>query len=299
MKNSIFISSMLLILTACSNHVYQSLSWQKSKIQIDGTEDDWDIPLKEYDKNLKLNYEFTNDGENLYFAARTVDESTIQQIVSGGLKIQLDTLADSNNYPFTLTYPVMQGPPGMDGNSDERPSMNLGEKPEMGASNSQPNNGTPPNQGSFNNQFASNEISLTGFKGINPEQNPVPFSKSHGINALYYKNDEGILFYEMVIPFKTFYKNTISSADTTAAFCCCISLTGGSMGDMSTPPQGQEGSQMSGPPSGGMGGPPPGGMGGGPGGGMGGPMSGNNDMNGSGSTQKDYKIKKNFCLSYL
>ncbi len=298
MKKWIFSSLVLLILVSCSHKVYQSILWQSNKIEIDGAENDWNIPLKYYDKNLKLNYEFTNDRNNLYFAARTVDENTIQQIVSGGIKLQLDTLAESSNYPYSLTYPVMQGPPAMQGNMQDNSSSNQkGNKPEMRNNSGQQDfNQQPGMTESFNQQgpqFATKEISLSGFSNIQSDQNTVPFSKAIGINALYYKNDEGILFYEMVIPFKTFYKKSICASDTLCAFSCCISLNGSMSGNMPSPPDGDNmgtpPSGMSGPPPGGMQGPPPGGM-------QGGPMQSNSDM--TSSNTANCKIKRSFCLSY-
>ncbi len=302
MKKWIFSSLVLLILVSCSHKVYQSILWQTNKIQIDGAENDWNIPLKYYDKNLKLNYEFTNDRNNLYFAARTVDESTIQQIASGGLKLQLDTLAESNNYPYSLTYPVMQGPPNMQGNMQDNTASNQkGNKPEMReitdlqGFNQQPGMTEPFNQ--EGPQIATKEINLSGFSSIQSEQNTVPFSKAKGIIASYYKNDEGILFYEMVIPFKTFYKTSITASDTLNAFSCCISLNGAMSGERPSPPDGENNNSMGNPPGGGMGGPPPGGMQGPPPGGMqGGPMQNNNDMTNSGTA--NCKIKRSFCLSY-
>jgi len=301
MKKWIYSSFMFLILVSCSHKIYQSILWQTNNIQIDGDENDWNIPLKHYDKDLKLNYEITNDRNNLYFAARTVDENTIQQIVSSGIKLQLDTLAESNDYPYSLTYPVKQGPPYMrEGMLDNNSSTQKGNRPEMrDNSGSQGFNPQSDMAESFSHeglQFATKEISMTGFLGIHSEKNTVPFSEANGINAQYYKNDEGILFYEMIIPFKTFYKNSITPSDTLNVFSCCISLNGGVSGERPTPPEGNSNGNMGTPPSG-MSGPPPGGMQGPPPGGMqGAPMQGNSDM--TSTSASNYKIKKSFCLSF-
>ncbi len=294
-KNGIAIPFTILILVACSQQIYHSLNWQTSQIKVDGTPTEWQIPLKHYDKSSNLNYEFRNDSKYLYFAARTAKQSTIQTIMHSGLKLELDTMYGNNSYPFSLTYPVMQGPPQMGSLQNEDKRQDFNTLQNFGDMSDAPND--IQNKNSF--QLPNNEITLKGFNGIEQDSLTVPFTGANGIYAQCFTDSEGICFYEVVIPFETFYKPTISATDTTQVFSCKItiqSMGGGGMppqGGMGAPPSG--GMNSGGMSGGGMGGPPPGGMGGGPGGGPG--MQGGPSTN-SQSGNNSFKIKENFCLSY-
>ena len=274
-------------MVACSQKTYQSIGWQSTPIEVDGLSPEWNLPLKEYDPKLKLNYQFTNDSENLYFCARVSDESVAQQLVRGGLKLELDTLESSKDFPFSISYPVMQGPPQPMARDGEMPT---GEKPEQ-PDFSTDSNREKPEQMDFQPQLLSaNEISLKGFNQLQQPQN-VPFDKTNGIIAQHYTDEQGILFYELAIPFKTFYKTKIMAQDTLTVFSCNISMSS-PQGDRPAPTSGGNDSGMGGPPPGGMGGPPPGGM------------RPGNDMNEGdrpdmeSNNSSSYSIKKTFCLSF-
>ncbi len=303
MNKGIFSLVTIISLMACSQQIYHTINWQINPVMVDGISKEWKIPLKNYDSSLKLNYEFSNDNKNLYFAARTSDQSTIQQIMHDGLSIELDTVYGDNSYPFSIKYPVMQGPPQMEPQNGQN-SLQLGAgKPNMNTNqNSTDTNKMPQDfQSGQNNNFfqiPAKEIMLFGFNGIEEDSVTVPFSKTNGIFAQYSTDSEGILFYEIVIPFNTFFKPEISANDTTTIFSCRLTVE--SMGGAGMPAQDSQGG-MGGPPpgsgmSGGPGGPPPGSMNGGPGGGPG--MGDGPQMNNSSTGKSRHTIKLNFSLSY-
>lgn len=282
----------LLTLTGCAPKVYTTLSWQDKPVQVDGQSNEWEIPVRYFDKTTQLNYEFTNDAENLYFVARTADQTTIQQVLMSGITLSLDTLPKSKDYPFTLQFPVHSFP-----NFNQGSSGNMQQGPPSGGTPPQSMDGNmpePPGEGNFA-QFGDgpSEIKLGGFNHIKGDPTLVAMENAHGIYANCATDSLDILFYELVIPFKTFIRGGLTAEDSLMVFSCEITIEGGGMPEQQGPQGGGGNSGMSGPPGGG------GGMGGGM---MGGPQGGGPGMGGgmpSGGGMDDAQSNSDKCEIYV
>ncbi len=304
MKKWIIAPLFFLFMVACSQDSYQSIPWQSKLVEVDGVANEWNIPLKHYDKNLKLNYQFSNDGEYLYFAARTTEMQLIHHIMRGGLTIEMDTMPKSKNYPYSLTFPFMPAHPKMGPMQGEPMREN---NPTMEADTQEPSYSEPqyfnPNQQQMMSPMLS-QFQIKGFGGIAKDSAlVVPMDQAGGIRAHCTPSEDGILFYEVAIPLNSIFSEKSAILDTTKIYSCSISLAmnmnehkpmpqNGNMGDMPQPPGGGMGN-----PGGGMGGPPPGGgMGSGPGGNGG--FHDGRDMQPQQTDLSKHKIEHSFKLSY-
>jgi hypothetical protein len=278
------------LILSCSSKIYEATSWQNNKVEIDGKTTEWKIPFRYFDGTTQLNYQFSNDGENLYFAARTSNKELAQQILISGLKIEIDTNVKSNEYPFSLKFPVMSRPP-MGRNPIIKDDFNL--EHDYSEKSDKSDNMQFNNDRLIENQF--NEIQLCGFNNRTDEEEIVLISEAGGINAQAQPDSLGFLFFEAVIPFKTFYKDHLSPKDTSSVFCFRISMDNTGIPKMTNEGPDNQGGNGPGMKSTGMGGGP--GMGGqgmkGPGG-AGGPGNGGPGMNpGGGSPGEDKEQDSN------
>jgi len=292
MQHKALIPFILLFVVSCSNKTYQSINWQTSAIEIDGFSDEWKIPLKHYDSSLKLNYQISNDNKNLYFAVRIANELAVQKFSEGGLLFELDILDEGNDYPFSIKYPIVpEVPPNKQSNNEDGKTASIGNTYFE-------DNMDSPKEGNNRNLalLTNNDITIKGFNNNTDTTITMSMDSANGIFAKYYTNEQNILFYELSIPFKTFYKNEITVSDTLQAFRCKIGYIdrGGNL----PVSQGDAGG-MDARPSGGMGGPPPGGMGG--------PTSGQSggigaleqeSANRSQASSFSKKVEQYFYLSY-
>ncbi len=306
MKRAVLYISLITLILGCSQKVYEGTRWQGKQITIDGNADEWSLPLRFYDESSELNYQISNDRENIYIAVRTINKATAQQILLGGVRFELDTLLKGDYFPYGVRFPAYiesigtgqghkpgrgNGPVGQEGQMP--PKGNSGE-------NAPGNNSDPL---SFNMPMDTT-IELKGFADREDIEEVVPFSEASGIIASLNMGEDNSLFMEMVIPFRTFYRDLLIPTDSNRIFRFLISLD-----ESAYPGSGDSGNKPQGPPSGGgamsggsgMNAAPggmsggPGGMGGGPGGMGGGPgMSGGPGMGGGmapGQTENSKKEK--------
>ena len=186
----------LTALSSCTHYVYIYKSqWQKDAIIADGKASEWHTPLNFYDTKSKLQYAVSNDNENLYFCIRATDEQTQMKMVAAGMQILIDTTEKSQ--PQTnISFPLANGKRDHDSGMDHPPN---------------PNQSFVPFE---NRRFLQlNQMRLTGFnlpimEGIQPLQNKFGISLSINLDS------NKIMTYEGIIPFKTFYKNSLSRADS-------------------------------------------------------------------------------------
>lgn len=270
-KGILFLS--VITFASCYAKTFESLSWQGKNVTVDGNSDDWKIPLRYFDNTSQLNYTFTQDENYIYFAARTTNKTSVQQIMTGGITLEIDTLKRCKSYEWSLKFPVMsmpergQGPPPMSGNapgenSEDMPPMPPGEDFNM--------------EDPFKNRPLQAE--LTGFNG-SQEAEVILLDDSSEIKVNYMIDSLDILFYEAAIPISYIYK-TSNSVEVKKLINFRISIEESGFPAMMGPPDGDApggGNGQNGPPGGvgNSGGGPPGGMGGqSMGGGSGGPGGG-------------------------
>src|ERR1035437_9320957 len=254
-KKTIAVCLTLFILVSCTHYVYIARSpWQSNTIVVDGKPTEWPTPLKYYDDKSKLQYAVTNDKENLYLCIKATEEQTQIKILRAGLQIWIDTTG-KNEHRVGVLFPMANAKQRFD-----QPQTPKETNAEENQGERKPRKKQDINvlRGNFLKEYK--EMQLSGF---NPPINGMnPIQSTYGIVVSVNWDTIGIMTYEAVIPFKTFYKDAVSLSDSLK--CMGISIV------LNALPS----------PSGGGG--HSGGGGGGHGGGMGGGGMGAGGMGGRG-----------------
>ncbi len=205
-----FFALPVLLLSSCSPKVYDALEWQSNKVIADGRIPEWNNPLRFYDDKSKINYTFSNDLQNLYACMKISDEGTQVKILSGGLIIRIDT-SGKNSFPIEFQFPL--------GSQQTDPAKKDDEQNK--------NNSGRPDHSSLKLKLMSQtkDAQLTGFK---PPFGGIfsLYNTSSGISAAINIDSLGIMYYEAIIPFKTFYKHELSRADSNKIFSYEVMISG-------------------------------------------------------------------------
>jgi hypothetical protein len=192
------------LLISCSPIVYSSL-WQTNPVKADGIANEWNKPLKHYDSSTKLQYTFSNDKQNMYICIRATDESTQKKILRGGMVVWIDT-SGRGKERTSISYPL--------------PDMNT--KPEAeGEMGTRERDAYHPKR-KFHNDH--NEMTLSGFKGL--IGGTVPLKNLDGIAVNLNVDSLDILTYEAIIPFKTFYRDSLCISDSSRVMSFKIVING-------------------------------------------------------------------------
>jgi hypothetical protein len=182
---------LILLQTGCSPaEVYQNL-WQSTPVKVDGNAREWELPLKLYDENTRLNYAVSNDEENLYVCIRAVNEQLQTQIIRGGMELWIDTTGKKHQQ-VGIRFPLTSftAKKSSDEKTPERTSSREAwQKPDTKISHQ-----------SFLSQ--SQEMVLTGFRSP-VSSGLTPLKNVYGINVRINWDSTGILIYEAEIPLKT------------------------------------------------------------------------------------------------
>ncbi len=193
-----------MLCTSCSGPVYNSL-WQKSPVKADGIPNEWSKPLKHYDTNTKIQYTFSNDWQNMYICIRATDDITQKKILRGGMVVWIDTTG-KNKERTSITYPL--------------PDLTTKSEPENERSNQDGDSYRPKRK--FHNDH--NEMQLNGFKP--PVGGLVPLQNVDGIYVNLNVDSLDILTYEAVIPFRTFYRDSLQMSDSSRVMSFKIVING-------------------------------------------------------------------------
>jgi len=242
--------------TSFAHKETDALDWQSKHVVADGKITEWPNPLRFYDDKSRINYTITNDRNNLYLCMKVSDETSQRKILHGGVEFRIDTL-EKKSFPIGFIFPIANEIV-MEKHSDRE----LHQEPKPGEKRDY----STMSKKMLNH---ATEAQLTGFKPpltgiISLVNNPSGLSAAITIDSL------GILYYEAIIPFKTFYKNELTGADTNRVFSYEIKVNALPAPPMHTGGE-EKGAEESGMEGGGQHG--GGGMGGGGhhgGGGMGG-----------------------------
>ena len=248
-KKQVFVLLYLLIaitISSCSHKIVSTNSWQSGDFTV-LTKTETSEPLQFYDDKSKLQYEVSNDYKNLYICLKATDEQSQMKIVRAGMTVGIDTLAKkSPQVEIMFPFPVAHA---KDGSSDASTDSKKDWRNKSDTSNQRKH---------FMKQY--NEIHLSGFKP--PVNGIIPLHNVYGIYVNIVWDSLNIMYYKAIIPFKTFFKDSLIASDSSRIFAFSVDVNG-----MPTGQSGSHGGEGGGHSSG-MGG---GGMGGGMhGGGMGG-----------------------------
>ncbi len=259
MKKIISVFFVMALFISCSHKIYNSSSWQKNKITVDGYIPEWPNPLRFYDQESGINYSISNDLQNLYFCCSVSNDFLQTKILRSGLEFGIDTIG-KKSFSVSIKYPFNNA-------SDTDPRNNIAPQSGTGSTN-----GERAPRSSFKLKLIAeaNEILLTGFKPYLGKFVSLSVLNTTGISAAIKIDDRGIMNYEAVIPFSTFYKKELTASDSSRVFNFQIKVN-----QLANSGNGSSGGNR----GGGMRG---GGMGSGMGMGMGGGMGGGMGMRGGG-----------------
>lgn len=284
---SILFLSLLLGIAACTKYIYVSRSnYQEAKITVDGNPNEWPETLKYYDQKSKLQYAVTNDDHNLYICIKAAEDETQTKIFRSGIQIWIDTTGN-NEHQVGVAFPLSSDIRRGDQDSDTHRTIQKTDNVH--------------GRHRYFNDFI--EMNLTGFKA--PIGGMTSVQNNFGITASINKDSLGIMTYEAAIPFRTFYKEALTAADSLKLMGISIVLrevpSGEAQGHSARGHMSDDGGAgMS--RGGGMGGMGGGGMRGGGGGMHGGGGGGAHHSGGAGSADSDYlhetnSVKKIFQLA--
>ncbi|HZY26082.1 MAG TPA: hypothetical protein VFE71_09670, partial [Bacteroidales bacterium] len=205
MKTIISVLIVLCLFSSCSDKVYYSTNWQSKPVTIDGKLSEWSNPLRFYDQESGINYTLSNDSRNLYFACSISNESLQTKILRSGLEFGIDTLG-KKSFSVTAKYPA--------GNSQVPDLMrNTSAATESGST-------VRPDRSTFRLKLLAEatEIELTGFKPAVGRIISITKPNNSGITAAINIDQKGIMNYEAIIPFSTFYKEELVPSDSNTVF---------------------------------------------------------------------------------
>jgi hypothetical protein len=193
------------LLSSCSEKIYNSSSWQSNKVTVDGYIHEWSNPLRFYDQETGISYAISNDHYNLYLCCSISNELLQIKILRAGLEFGIDTLG-KKSFAVSMKYPV--------GNISQT---------DMKANSSQParpDPGNKPDRSSYKLKLLAEarEIQLVGFKPNVEKLISLSTQNNTGISAAINFDAKGIMNYEAVIPFSTFYKNELTPSDSNKIF---------------------------------------------------------------------------------
>jgi hypothetical protein len=190
---------------SCTNKVYNSSSWQSKQITVDGKIPEWSNPLRFYDQETGISYCISNDHYNLYLVCSISNEFMQTKILRSGLEFGIDTLG-KKSFSVGVRYPI--------GNISEKELKTNTNPPTSSASNGK------PDRSAFKLKLLAEatEIQLVGFKPQLGKFISLVDSNKSGISAAINFDMNGIMNYEAVIPFSTFYKKELTPSDSNRVF---------------------------------------------------------------------------------
>jgi len=204
MKKYISAIFVICLFAACSNKIYDSSGWQSKKVTIDGKIDEWSNPLRFYDQETGISYNISNDHYNIYFAASISNDFLQTKILRSGLEFRIDTLG-KKSFGVSFKYPI-----GNLSGTDHRPNN----PPAKEAMDKR------PDRSSFKLSLLAEatEMQFIGFKPRLGKIIPLVVANNSGISAAINFDASGIMNYEAVIPFSTFYRTELLPSDSSKVF---------------------------------------------------------------------------------
>jgi len=199
------------ILASCSSTVYLSL-YQTPPLKADGSAEDWSLPLKNFDSGNNMYYSLSNDLDNLYIRVKTRDNLTQMRILSSGIQFWLDT-SGKNKEQIGLQFPITLKPHKRTAtvNRENRDSSIIRK---------------PADLASLKNKFLNDDkrMHVEGFKP--PVGGILPVPNDFGIAMNIDWDSTGAMIYEASIPFRTFYKTSLSPNDSAKLMGVKIDING-------------------------------------------------------------------------
>jgi hypothetical protein len=190
----------ILLISSCSRKVVYTNKWQSDDFT-DLNKAETGQSLRFYDPKSKLQYEVTNDNKNLYVCIKATDQQLQSEITKSGMKVGIDTLG--KNKPQVLILYPFPATRQQSNSSDQNQSRHYSHRTD-----------TSSHRSRSSSQFG--EVHLSGFdpaiNGILPPDNNFGIS----INIMW--DTMNTMYYKAIIPFKTFYKDSLTASDSIKIF---------------------------------------------------------------------------------
>lgn len=176
------------LLHSCSHKEYAEGTYQDSAITADGDLSEWNLPLRFGSNTGLVQYNITNDNENIYVSMQTHDEATAIKILRAGVNVYIDPAA-GHSKKMDIAFPLPAA----------APTGNL--KNNTG-------NNARPDRSEMRNALLiqTNTFKTTGFENLEDRIYDVS-DKSNLKLAIKFEADNS-LCYEAIIPLKFIYKNS-------------------------------------------------------------------------------------------
>jgi hypothetical protein len=198
----------IFLLQSCSNKSYPSLA-RKSALVVDGKSNDWNLPLKSYDPESKINYEVSNDAENLYMCMKLVDQQSQYKFLQNGFQLEIGS-SITKGKKCLIEFPLADNiQPTFNLNTDIGNPLAMDQKIRMLKANS---------------IKSKVMMRLKGFANL-PEGD-VSLAAKTGVNVAINFIEDDILIYEVSVPLKSIINRTAVALDTTAVFSMGFTLKG-------------------------------------------------------------------------
>ena len=204
MKKYISAIFSIYLFVSCTNKIYDSSGWQSHKVKVDGIINEWPNPLRFYDQKTGISYNISNDHYNIYFAASISNEFLQTKILRSGLEFRIDTLG-KKSFGVSFKYPI-----GILAITELKPN-NLQAKEGF-------EKGQDRSPYKLKLLAEATEIQLIGFKPRLGKIISLAVPNNAGISAAINFDASGIMNYEAVIPFSTFYRSELIPADSSTVF---------------------------------------------------------------------------------
>ncbi len=189
MKKLFFIPMLIFISTVLFAQENSTAQWSKNEITIDGNAADWNPPLKHYDNQTNLFFDFQNDSNNLYLCFQAKDEITKEKIMQSGMKIILSDKINGK-HKCSINFPI----------GYKHPSKPVQQQNEIQQENA-------PGRAIFANHD-SMEV-----KGFAHENGLIPANDVSGLHAAIGRDSSNTFTYELAIPFKEMFGKGYSEKD--------------------------------------------------------------------------------------
>ena len=94
----------ILLLVGCSAKQYAVGNFQQSPIYVDGNSIDWGMPLRFGSQNGALQFNITNDNENVYVCVASSNKTTQMRMLRAGISIYVDVKGKESK-SVGITFP--------------------------------------------------------------------------------------------------------------------------------------------------------------------------------------------------
>jgi hypothetical protein len=195
-SNIVLLIFLFIVALACSKTIYKG-SWQEKDFsKISSAE--WVEPLRFYDSKSHLQYSVSNDLNNLYLCIKATDEQSQFKILKAGMQVWIDTLEQKKPQVGIYFPQIKRYSP-----ETEPLEKKFGQKHDV-----------TQQKKLFLAEYK--EIKIAGFKPF--VGNNLPLHNDFRISVDISWDSLNIMYCKAILPFKTFYKESLSEKDSVKAF---------------------------------------------------------------------------------